>query len=117
MTETDAQRTTELLLARYCLRGWQVWIENDWTDAKCKPLAGQCRSAMRVIVLSAQHLADDHDALDTILHEIAHALTDTQAAPVETDHGPTFRKYFRNVKTDYKRCPIYLRYPRVTVAG
>lgn len=108
MTSDKAQQIAEGLLARYNLHGWQVWMEDNWTDLRGRKLFGQCLMHMRVIVLCSSQLADESETLDTILHEIAHALADTNGGFDEPTHGPVFRDYFTRVCRDYKRCPLYL---------
>lgn len=59
-------------LARHGLADWLVQFDDEPGHS------GLCTPASRTITLSARLVAaarDDRDLLDTILHEIAHALT------------------------------------------
>jgi hypothetical protein len=109
MTPEQAQQIAEALLARYNLHAWQALVtpvlRDDTTGA---PLYGLCWHALEAIYIAEDQLHDDDETVDTILHEIAHALADTHAAPNEAPHGPTFRRYFRSIRHDYNRAPIHL---------
>jgi hypothetical protein len=111
MTETDAQRTADLLLARYSLRGWRVVLTDNIKSKDGKPIYSKCDPALEAIFIATERLHNDAQTVDSILHEITHALAR------EDSHTPTFYKLLRNLRSDYKRCPVYLSYPRVTVAG
>lgn len=67
----DASALAEHLLEQHGLAGWTV----AWDSAKRR--AGVCRFGPRVLGLSAPLTAlhDEAEVRDTILHEIAHALT------------------------------------------
>jgi hypothetical protein len=69
---TLARDHARSLLARYGLEGWLVQFDDEPGHT------GLCTPASRTITLSARMVADardERDLLDTILHEIAHALT------------------------------------------
>lgn len=105
MTPEQAQQITEALIARYNLHGWQVWTEDDWRGADSHELYGSCHYSRKLIVLSTTYLASDEKALDTIMHEIAHALARPLCQPDEPMHGWTFHRCLRYVQRDCKRFP------------
>ena len=78
------------------LYGWRfVW------DRKATARAGQCRYGRKEIGLSWKIFsieANRQDALNTILHEIAHALT-----PGE-HHGPKWKRVARDIGCNAARC-------------
>jgi len=106
MTEADAQRTAELLLSRYCLRGWRVVLTPAVRSKYGKPLYSKCDLALKEIVLATGRLHDDVKTVDNLLHEIAHALA------CEEGNTPTFYKLLNSLRSEYKRAPVYISYPR-----
>jgi len=80
MNRTQATQLTRNLLDQHELRDWKIRLI---TDIKTSFL-GKCVYAHKVIYLNAHHIDTHHEELikDTILHEIAHALT-----PHDTCHG------------------------------
>lgn len=77
-----ARELAEDILAEHGLEGWRVSFDN--TSRRL----GVCRHRSKTISLSRQYIAVGEDAttLDTIRHEVAHAL----AGPGE-GHGPVWR--------------------------
>ena len=71
MTRGEAQRITLDLLAEHNLTGWRVMFN------RAKRQLGSCNYRTRTITLSSFALAQRSraDSLNTITHEIAHALT------------------------------------------
>lgn len=71
MHVTEARAETERLLNEHGLNNWTLEFMNG------KQLLGQCRHRSRTIRLSRWlcGLGTDEEVMDTILHEIAHALT------------------------------------------
>jgi hypothetical protein len=109
MTEADAKRTAELLLARYCLRGWRVVLAANMRSKDGKPLYSKSDPALEAICIATERLHDDAETVDKILHEIAHTLAR------EDGHTPTFYKILKSLRNDYKRSPVYISYPRLRV--
>ncbi|WP_224769444.1 SprT-like domain-containing protein [Nocardioides ochotonae] len=70
----DAYSRAQALVVQHGLAGWQIEFD------RAKRRAGQCREATRVISLSEPltRLHDEAEVVDTILHEIAHALVGTK---------------------------------------
>lgn len=100
MNTTEAQRMA--------LREMGEWglIEKGWTFRfdNAKTRAGLCSYSKKVISLSKPLTAiwDESDVLDTILHEIAHALTGY--LPNEGHHGPSWRRACIIVGASTDRC-------------
>jgi len=69
-TQTAIDMTTELI-KKHELSGWSVKI-----DRRPKGRLGQCRLYKREIGLTGWHVegSEDNEVIDTILHELAHAL-------------------------------------------
>ena len=61
------------LLSEYGLSDWMIVIDKGPNVTRC----GQCRPFLKQIGLSEHHLLEDsaNDVADTILHEIAHAIS------------------------------------------
>jgi predicted SprT family Zn-dependent metalloprotease len=70
-------------IAEYGLYGWKAELDNG------KKRAGACHYSRRVLSFS-QHIlpnASDEDVLETIRHEVAHAIVGHSAG-----HGPAFKR-------------------------
>src|SRR6188474_344117 len=73
MNRDKATKFAREQLIKYDLKEWHIRLTTDLT----KPFLGLCSYKDKCIILNAHHI-DTHpepDVIDTILHEIAHALT------------------------------------------
>lgn len=100
MKLSDVPHIARHLLEKYRLlqKGWRF----KWDHAKRR--AGQCRYSTKTISLSVGYAklnVDDrpYDVLDTILHEVAHAL----AGP-GTNHGPQWVAQCKLIGAKPERC-------------
>lgn len=95
MNTTDAYNLAVALLADHDLDDWSVTFDN------AKRRFGVCRFGRREIGLSAPLVAinDERAVVDTILHEIAHALAGPGAG-----HGPKWRSIARSIGATPERC-------------
>ncbi len=86
LEEVDA-RAREVM-DRHGLREWSLRFGNARTKL------GECRAQEKAIVLSRVHAVEGapDDVMDTILHEVAHALAGPKAA-----HGPAWRAIARRL--------------------
>jgi predicted SprT family Zn-dependent metalloprotease len=96
----DIQRA--VMIAKHCMkyhglldRGWRFGLDN------AKTRMGVCMIWCRVITISEPLalLNSEDEVLDTILHEIAHAL-----APAGSHHGPQWKWMARQVGAKPERC-------------
>ncbi|QKO02473.1 SprT-like protease [Mycobacterium phage DroogsArmy] len=94
MTPAEALGITTNLLRQHGLKGWLVQFDN------AKRRAGQCNYRLRVISLSKHLMArrSYRDTMNTITHEIAHALTPGQG------HGYRWVRQHQALGGDGKRC-------------
>lgn len=90
----DAEDLAFDLMADYGLSTWNFGFDN------AKLRCGQCSHAKRRITLSRHYveLNDEREVRDTILHEIAHALTPG------AKHGPKWQAVARRLGATPKRC-------------
>lgn len=93
------RRTAEALMLAYGLDGWVFTFDEAGRR-------GQCSYEKRRISLTTHHAAKDDpfDVIETILHEIAHALADQELKEKrrwETDHGPTWDRIARSIGGKY----------------
>lgn len=94
-TKTDIYELATDLMAEHGLVGWRF----QWDDAKRR--AGVCRYTTKTIGMSrmwAEHASDD-DIIDTILHEIAHALVGAGHG-----HNHVWRAMARSIGCNAQRC-------------
>jgi len=77
MTEQEVTRHAEALMMRYGLDGWKFVIDRNTRFWAKIARIGQCRYREKEIALSDWYIThNEYDCVnDTILHEIAHALT------------------------------------------
>jgi predicted SprT family Zn-dependent metalloprotease len=77
------------------VKGWSL----EWDNAKNR--FGQCRFASKLITISSvlTELNSEADVLDTILHEIAHALVGP-----EHDHDWTWKMVAKQIGAKPERC-------------
>lgn len=94
MTRGDARELADRLMARHGLRGWQF----DFDHARRR--LGSCNYQRRRITLSHHLVAlnDDEQIRDTLLHEIAHALTEGDG------HGARWRATCLRIGARPERC-------------
>ena len=73
MTRTDATKLLRQSLDQNGLTDWHLRLTTDLT----KPFLGMCMPKDKCIILNAHHIDTHPDAEieNTILHEVAHALT------------------------------------------
>ena len=94
--ELEAARTTaRQLMDEYQLHTWSFGFDN------AKRRCGRCSYAKRLITLSRHYveLNDEREVRDTILHEIAHALTGAGVG-----HGPKWQATAREIGATPNRC-------------
>ena len=103
MEVTRALATGRRLLREHGLHDWSIVAD------RAKTRAGVCRFAKRQIGLSAPltTLHSDDEVLDTILHEIAHALVGPQHG-----HDAVWRAKAREIGCSGERC-VSSEAPRV----
>lgn len=97
-TTTTKQSIQSLAIDLMDEHGLHDWTF-QWDNAKRR--AGVCKFSKKVIGMSrlwAEHASDD-DIIDTILHEIAHALV----GPGE-GHGPRWRAMAKSIGCRGERC-------------
>lgn len=87
MRPEDAASTAEALLRRYGLRDWTVRFD------RARRRLGACFPRERAISLSRAfvELNDESVVLDTVRHEVAHALA--WAHDGEVGHGPAWKRW------------------------
>lgn len=95
MTRYEVERYAREMLLRWNLHDWRF----EWDNAKTR--IGQCKSRRKVISLSRPFFErglSDVEIKDTVLHEIAHALTPGAG------HGPKWRLMCLQVGARPERC-------------
>lgn len=94
MTLGDARALAETLMARHALAGWTFAFD------RARRRLGSCQPGRHRITLSAPLTRLNHEAVirDTVLHEIAHALTPGAG------HGPAWRAACLRVGAKPERC-------------
>lgn len=95
MNPVEAARFAQELVADYGLEGWRVELDGAVRRFGC------CHYSHKLITLS-NHLIKLNDqavVLDTILHEIAHALAGPRAG-----HGPEWKRLARSIGCSTERC-------------
>lgn len=94
MIPADAARRTRELLDAHGLTDWRVAFN------RAKRTAGSCNYATRTVTLSTFVLASRDDAanMNTITHEVAHALTKGHG------HGYVWQRQHRAMGGDGRRC-------------
>ena len=95
MNPLEAIEFAQELMAEYGLSGWRAELD------RAVRRFGRCRYSCKLITLSYDlvQLNDQTRVLDTILHEIAHALAGPKAG-----HGPEWRRIARAIGCSAKRC-------------
>ena len=93
--EQNALKKCHELLCKHGLSDWSVCLDDSMSRA------GACKYRTKQISLARLFLrkASEQDILDTILHEIAHAL-----AGVEHHHDAVWRKIAREIGCTAERC-------------
>jgi predicted SprT family Zn-dependent metalloprotease len=95
MNASEAVEFAQELAVDYGLRDWKVELDNAVRRFGC------CHHSRKLITLS-RHLIglnDQVQVLDTILHEIAHALAGPGA-----HHGPEWKRVARAIGCSAERC-------------
>ncbi|ASZ75517.1 hypothetical protein KIW74_gp11 [Mycobacterium phage Kimona] len=95
MTQMQAHQITTGLIRTHGLTGWTVKYD------RAKRRAGQCNHSLRTISLSLHlmRLRTYDETLNTITHEIAHALVGPRHG-----HDAVWRRKHRELGGDGKRC-------------
>lgn len=97
-TEEWALKNAENLIAERKLTGWKVCISDKLTRS-----AGNCNYKTKTIKLSGPMLRSKYvtseEILNTIKHEIAHAIAGYEAA-----HGPEWKTVAESLGCNAKRC-------------
>lgn len=95
MNAAEAIEFAQELMIEYGLHGWRVEL-----DGAVRRF-GVCRTSRKMITLSRTlvELNDQVTVLDTILHEIAHALAGAKAG-----HGPEWRRIAKSIGCSAQRC-------------
>ena len=98
MTYEKRKRVFDLARQKMAEHGLQDW-RFEWDSAKRR--AGVCQYGKRTIGMSTVWAAGASEGaiLDTLLHEIAHAL-----AGHEAGHGPRWRQIARSIGCSAERC-------------
>ncbi len=99
MNLDDARALAEAWIEQHGLHGWR------FTFDRAVRRFGQCDYLRRTISLSAAltELNDEHRVENTILHEIAHALTPG------ANHGPEWKRVAASIGCDAQRCDSDIR--------
>jgi hypothetical protein len=101
MDRRDVQALADGLMESHGLKGWRFqWI------GSCQTL-GRCSRYRKTIYLSLPfvQIGDEAQVRDTILHEIAHALT-------PGGHTPAWKATSARIGASPKRCANYVPIPR-----
>lgn len=103
MTKTEALNLLEDMMIQHGLYGWKGVI----TDNRSR--LGYCHWGKKTIGLSIYHVtgSTDNSIMNTILHEIAHALVGPSSDP----HGPAWRRKALEIGCDAERCG-YMKAPK-----
>lgn len=96
MTKHEALHLMEDMMSIHGLRGWKATI----TDNRSR--LGYCHWGKKTIGLSIFHAAGSHEnsVMNTILHEIAHALVGPSSDP----HGPAWQRKALEIGCNAERC-------------
>ena len=91
-----AELLARKLMSRHGLSEWHFEWRNNW-----KRIFGACSSAQRTIYLSSPlaQLNSEAEVKDTVLHEIAHALT-----PSDKGHGKEWKRIAERIGAVPTRC-------------
>lgn len=83
------------LFAEHNLKGWIFKFDS------AKRRFGQCNYGRKIISMSRHltELNDEKQVVDTLLHEIAHAL-----AGIGTYHGPAWKRVAKEIGCNAERC-------------
>lgn len=113
MNLNDAEKLAKKLLDKYELYNWHFGFDNS------KRRFGCCHGGTKWITLS-RHLVklnSESEVKNTILHEIAHALTHLRYGYYVKSHGKEWRKVALEIGCDGSRChnaamvkPKYIAY-------
>lgn len=95
MNPAGARITARHLMDEHGLHAWSFGFDN------AKRRCGQCNYTKRLITLSRYYVGmnDEREVRDTILHEIAHALTGPGHG-----HGPKWKSTARKIGATPNRC-------------
>lgn len=96
MNLNDAQETAEWLINKLNLSGWKI----RWMSRKATRVFGECYPRQKLIRLSPvlTEMNNDDVVLNTILHELAHALDFTRFKII--GHGKTWKKICDEIGCD-----------------
>jgi len=90
VTGEYAVATAHKILQQHGVTGWRIVLVDVFPDHPKR--FGLCSTRNRTITLAERWLADDREALETVYHEVAHALT-----PGDFDHGSRWNATFRRI--------------------
>jgi len=101
MTEKEAMRLARQELDR-CRKAFRCPLLDDYSavvSRRLKSLLGQCDCQKRRITISARHIERDSmdEIVDTIRHEIAHALTHWDEARKGIKHDSQYRRHHNDL--------------------
>jgi hypothetical protein len=101
MNRTEATKFLRQLLDEHGLSDWRVTLTNN---ERYMNIMGMCVHDKKTIILNAFHV-DTHpsvEVLDTIRHEVAHALT-----PNDRSHGAEWRLKAKSLGANPTQCATY----------
>src|SRR5579872_4171987 len=95
MNQFHARKMARQLMDEHGLTDWTFRFDN------ARVRAGSCRYSTKTITLSRHYVAlnNEDEVLDTVLHEIAHAL-----AGKGTGHGPVWKRFCQLIGARPERC-------------
>lgn len=103
MLKHEALNLTEDMMRQHGLRGWKALINNSRSQL------GYCHWTKKTIALSIFHVtgSSDDKIMNTILHEIAHALV----GPSSNPHGSAWQRKALEIGCNAERCG-YMNAPK-----
>jgi predicted SprT family Zn-dependent metalloprotease len=98
MTNSEALNLMEDMMQLHGLHGWKAIINNN------RSRLGYCHWYKKTIALSTYHATGSSDdaIMNTILHEIAHALVGPSSDP----HGPAWQRKALEIGCNAQRCGV-----------